>query len=244
MLSDSTNITILLDAVKKASRALVRDFGEISSLQLAHNKLADFVAKSYEKSLGILTRVLNEYKSAYEVISFETPIEKLENNKTYFLISPLSGIQNFERSIPFFAVGAAIVKFSNGSFDIIASAIEAPIMREIFVAEKGGGAWNDNHSGATVGKNRLRVSNRKINEASASFAGKVKLPKVKSLRLFSCPLLEICYVASGKLDLFLLAEQHFAHYLPALIILKEAGGRWKSDEEKIIVSNAEIFEKL
>ena len=67
-----------------------------------------------------------------------------------WIIDPLDGTTNFLHGIPLFAVAIALQRGE----EIVASVIYNPISEELFVAEKGGGAWLDD-------KKRLRVANRK-----------------------------------------------------------------------------------
>ena len=81
MNSISANLNIMIKASEKASKALIRDFGEIEKLQVSKKGPSDFVTNSDLKAEKIIIEELKKAKPNYSIISEEYGIEKLE---TYF----------------------------------------------------------------------------------------------------------------------------------------------------------------
>ena len=72
----SANLNIMIKASEKASKILIRDFGEIEKLQVSKKGPADFVTNSDLKTEKIIIEELKKAKPNYSIISEESGIEK------------------------------------------------------------------------------------------------------------------------------------------------------------------------
>ena len=149
MNSISPNLNIMIRASEKASKVLIRDFGEVEKLQVSIKSPTDFVSSADTKAEKIIIQELLKAKKNYSVISEEIGIINNKNSENIWIIDPIDGTTNFLHGIPHFAISIAL-KSNN---EIIAGVIYDPIKDEMFYAEKNNGAFINNK--------RIRVSKKK-----------------------------------------------------------------------------------
>ena len=149
MNSISANLNIMIKASEKASKVLIRDFGEVEKLQVSIKGPSDFVSNADKKSEKIIIEELSKSRKKYSILSEE--VGEINNSDTdnMWIIDPIDGTTNFLHGIPHFAISIAL-KSKN---EIISGLIFDPIKNEMFYAEKNNGAYFNNH--------RIRVSKKK-----------------------------------------------------------------------------------
>ena len=149
MQSISANLNIMIKAAEKASRALIRDFGEIEKLQVSIKGPSDFVSNAYLKAEKIIIEELKKARPYYSIISEEDGSEKNKDKNNTWIIDPIDGTTNFLHGIPHFAISIAL----KSNDEIVSGLIYDPIKDEMFYAEKDNGAFLNNQ--------RIRVSKKK-----------------------------------------------------------------------------------
>ncbi len=253
---NSPQINLLTKACMKASRSLIRDFGEIENLQVSTKAPGDFVSSSDKKTEKILIDELRKAHPEYGIVTEESGIINKSNTKNRWIIDPIDGTLNFLNGIPQFAISIGYEE----NYEIKCGIIFNPITNEMFFAEKGSGAFLNN--------SRIRVSNKKKIEDALLVTGgpkqssKIKekifqeyvdiSKKVSNVRKFGSAALDMAYVASGRFDGFWQRELNYWDIAAGVIIIKEAGGFINFFEEdkqnplkkNIIASNSNIHEKL
>ena len=163
MNSISANLNIMIKASEKASKILIRDFGEIEKLQVSKKGPTDFVSNADIKAEKIIIQELKKARPGYSILSEEYGIEKNKDKNNTWIIDPIDGTVNFLHGIPHFAISIAL-KSNN---EIISGLIFDPIKDEIFYAEKDHGAFFNNH--------RIKVSKKsEINECLFVAGGKIE----------------------------------------------------------------------
>jgi len=214
MNSISPNLNIMIKAAEKASKILIRDFGEVEKLQVSIKGPADFVTNSDKKVEKILIEELNKAKKNYSILSEE--IGKIENSDkdNFWIIDPIDGTTNFLHGIPHFAISIALRNKS----EIISGLIYDPIKNEMFYAEKDNGAFLNNQ--------RIRVSSKKsLNECLFASGGKKEIKSKLNLRKSGSAALDLAYVASGRFDGYFQNELNLWDIAAGLILVTEAGGK-------------------
>ena len=141
MNSISANLNMMIKASEKASKVLIRDFGEVEKLQVSIKGPSDFVSNADKKSEKIIIEELSKSRKKYSILSEE--VGKINNSDTdnMWIIDPIDGTTNFLHGIPHFAISIAL-KSKN---EIISGLIFDPIKNEMFYAEKNNGAYFNNH---------------------------------------------------------------------------------------------------
>ena len=239
MNSISPNLNIMIKACEKASKIIIRDFGEVENLQVAKKGPRDFVTKTDKKVEKILIEEFSKAKKNYSFLTEENgKIENYDKDKVW-IIDPIDGTTNFLHGIPHFAISVAL-KIDN---DLISALIHDPIKNEMFFAEKNNGAFFNNH--------RIRVSKKnKINECLFVTSGKLNNQIELPIRKTGCAALDLAYVASGRYDGFFQNNLNLWDIAAGLILIKEAGGfindinLKKMKNIKVIASNLDIMSKF
>ena len=239
MNSISANLNLMIKASEKASKVLIRDFGEIEKLQVSKKGPTDFVTNSDLKTEKIIIEELKKARPNYSFISEENGIEINKDKKNTWIIDPIDGTVNFLHGIPHFAISIAL----QSNNEIVSGLIFDPIKNEMFYAEKDKGAFFNNQ--------RIRVSKKnKINECLFATSGVVKSELDLPYRKSGSAALDLAYVASGRYDGYFQNGLNLWDIAAGIIIVKEAGGVIneinlnKHNNIKVIASSNEINQKL
>ena len=241
MNSISPNLNLMIKACEKASKIIIRDFGEIENLQVSKKGPKDFVTKTDKRVEKILIEELSKSKKNYSFITEETGEILNKNKDVFWVIDPIDGTTNFLHGVPHFAISVA-VKY-NGEITI--GLIYDPIKNEIFYAERNNGSFINN--------NRIRVS-KKANLDDCLFASncegiKAIYPKL-NLRNTGCAALDLAYVACGRFDGYFHDKINLWDIAAGKIIIEEAGGKvnsisnYKFNKIDIRAGNPYIYEKM
>jgi myo-inositol-1(or 4)-monophosphatase len=150
MNSISANLNIMIKAAEKASKVLIRDFGEVENLQVSVKGPSDFVTNADKKAEKIIIEELSKSRKKFSILSEETGEIKNSDINNVWIIDPIDGTTNFLHGVPHFAISIAL-KSNN---EIISGLIFDPIKNEMFYAEKNNGAYFNNK--------RMKVSRKKI----------------------------------------------------------------------------------
>jgi len=224
----SPNLNVMVEAVRRAGHSLIRDFCEISSLQVSRKGPGDFVSNADIMAEKNLISYLKEARPDYAFVSEECgELKSEQNSRLKWVIDPIDGTTNFLHAIPIFALSVALM---DGD-DVIAGVIYNPVTNELYYAEKGQGAFL-----MTAGGNRrLRVSGRsrldyallgsnafgdpRNRDIIASFSN-----KVASTRFNGCTTLSLASVAAGQLDAYIACHFKLWDAAAGYLLIKEAGG--------------------
>jgi myo-inositol-1(or 4)-monophosphatase len=224
----SANVTVMIQAVHKAARPLVRDFGEVENLQVSIKGPGDFVSAADRRAEQILRQELSRARPAFGFLLEETGVISGEDRDHRWLVDPLDGTTNFLHGVPHFAISVALERRG----ELIAGVIYDPIKGELFTAEKGAGAY--------LNDRRLRVSGRgdlatcligtgipvldwpgreafgyQLERLSAEVAG---------IRRLGTASLDLAYVAAGRLDGFWEFGLKPWDVAAGIVLVREAGG--------------------
>ncbi len=239
MNSISANLNIMIKASERASKILIRDFGEIEKLQVSKKGPLDFVTNSDLKAEKIIIEELKKARPNYSIISEENGIEINKDKNNTWIIDPIDGTINFLHGIPHFGISIAL----KSNDEIVTGLIFDPIKDEIFFAEKNNGAFFNNH--------RIRVSKKnKLNDCLFVTGGKIKKDIDLSYRKSGCASLDMAYVAAGRYDGYFQNNLNIWDIAAGIILVKEAGGiineinLTSNNNIKIIASSANINSKL
>ena len=254
---NSPQMNIISRACTKASRSLIRDFGEIEKLQVSSKGPGDFVTSADKRTEKIIIDELQKAHPEYGIVTEESGIINSANKKNRWIIDPIDGTTNFLNGIPQFAISIAYEENN----EIMCGIIFDPIKNEMFAAEKGNGAYLNN--------SRIRVSNKKKLSDSLLVTGGPKhssknKEKIFSeyieisrkilfpIRKFGSAALDLAYVACGRFDGSWHRELNYWDFAAGIVILKEAGGfidffdpdNKASLKKNVLASNSNIHDEL
>ena len=241
MNSISPNLNLMIKACEKASKVIIRDFGEVENLQVSKKGPKDFVTKTDKRVEKILVEELSKSKKNYSFITEETGKILNKNRDIFWLIDPIDGTINFLHGIPHFAISVAL----QINKEIIIGLIFDPIKNEIFYAEKNNGSYINN--------NRIRVSKKSnINEclfASNNDGVKSIYPRLNT-RNTGCAALDLAYVGCGRFDGYFHNNINIWDIAAGKIIIEEAGGKvndinkFNINKINIRAGNPNIYDKM
>lgn len=218
-----TIISLMADAVLKASRGLLRDFGEVERLQVSKKGPRDFVSMADKKAEQILIKELQKARPDYSILAEESGVTEGKNKDCRWIIDPLDGTNNFIRSLPIWCISVGLEQHG----EITAGVIYAPLQNELYWAKKGEGAFlNDGN----VDK-RLKVSALKNPDEMMASCGRFDAKTADAImkagyitRFIGSCALSLAYLASGKVDIVLENNAKSWDTAAGIIIVQEAGG--------------------
>ena len=221
-------MTVMTDAVMKAAKSLKRDFGEVENLQVSRKGPGDFVSAADTRAEDILRAALEKARPGYGFVLEESGVVQGSDTTHRWHVDPLDGTTNFLHGIPHFCISVGLEREGQP----FAGVIYDPIKDEMFVAERGKGAYLNNR--------RLRVAGRRDMAECVVYCG---LPHIGrpahrnfltematvmaaagGLRRMGAAALDIAYVAAGRADGYWERALHSWDIAAGLVILREAGG--------------------
>ena len=224
----SAVINVMRNAALKASKGLLRDFGELESLQVSQKGPADFVTAADVRVEQILRSELEHARPGY-CFQMEESGRIDGPDKTHcWHIDPIDGTTNFMHGIPNFCISIALERESQ----LVAAVIYAPVLNELFWAEKGTGAF--------LNEKRLRVAARKSLPDAVIATGipvanwpgqdqfmaelSAMMKSVAGIRRFGSAALDLAYVAAGRFDGFWERNLKTWDIAAGTLLVREAGG--------------------
>jgi len=252
----SANINVMIKAARKAGRSLMRDFKEVEHLQVSAKGPGDFVSRADLKAEEILKEELLEVRPNYGFFGEESKEIKGADPTRRWIVDPLDGTTNFLHGLPHWAISIAL----EHKGEIVAAVIFNPIGDEMYIAEKGGGAW--------LNDKRIRVSGRTqmiemIFATGLPFAGSSDLPTTlqdlarvlpacAGVRRWGAASLDLAYVAAGRYDGYWERNLNAWDIAAGLLLVKEAGGMSCSaypggnslTDGSVIAANGSVFNQF
>ena len=251
----SPQFNLMYRACMKASKILIRDFGEIEKLQVSEKGPGDFVTASDKRVEKIIIGELE--KTEYSILSEEAGFIEGKHKDKRWIIDPIDGTFNFLNGLPHFAISVGYEEKS----EIISGMIFDPIKNEMYFAEKGNGAYLNN--------SRIRVSNKSdfkgacLVTGGPKFTSKIREPILEEYKKISLQVrghirksgsaaLDLAYVASGRYDGYWQRELSYWDIAAGIIIVKESGGYIENIRDKsfdkgkidLVASNSKIHKEL
>jgi myo-inositol-1(or 4)-monophosphatase len=252
----SPHMNIMIRAVEKAARSLIRDFGEVEQLQVSRKGPGDFVTAADHRSEEIIHEELSKARSDYGFLMEERGAGGGKDSEYRWIVDPLDGTSNFLHGIPHWNITIAL-EHKN---EIIAGVIHDPVRHETFRAEKDTGAFMRNK--------RLRVSGRTALDQAVVLSGAPHRARAEmdqfvseyhavqaagiGMRRFGSAALDLAYVAAGRCEGFWERNLKPWDVAAGSLIVREAGGLvgdldGKGDPVKtgnILAANASLYDDL
>ena len=225
----SALMNVMTAAALKAGRGLKRDFGEVENLQVSQKGPGDFVSAADRRAEKTLFEELGKARPGYSFIMEEEGRVNGPDPSHTWHIDPLDGTTNFLHSLPHFAISIALEREGH----IVAGLVYNPATDDMFVAEKGQGAFHNNR--------RLRVSARRdmseaLIAASNPHLGRAKdhprykadlaaiMARATNTRALGSAAVDMAYVAAGRLDAFFARGLNSWDVAAGILLVREAGG--------------------
>jgi myo-inositol-1(or 4)-monophosphatase len=220
-------LNVMVNAVLKAGRGLARDFGEVENLQVSLKGPGDFVSAADRRSEETLIAELRKARPSYSYLAEESGVTEGSDNVHRWIIDPLDGTMNFLHGIPIFAISVGLEREGT----MVAGVIYNPILNELYVAERGSGAFLNDRRMRVAGRSHLAdcviaTGMPQLNRPGQDVFLKELQPimsRVAGVRRNGSAAMDLAWTASGRFD------GYWQHGLSAwdiaagIIIAREAG---------------------
>ncbi len=248
---------VILEAAREAGKIITKGFYDLSPTDFKLKAAHDIVTKVDMMANKKIRSIINKNFPTHDILSEETGLEDNESNRFFWTIDPLDGTTNFSIKNPLFCTA---ISFSKGK-NILLSVIYAPLSEELFLAEKGKGAFlNGKKIRVTKNKNLSevillisRTHNKKSRKSFYRLLNKFQYETLNA-RWFGSASLEMAYLSVGRVGACIFTPPDLTKWdlYPGILMVREAGGQvinFKNGEENfssrgIIAGNAMIIKKI
>jgi len=242
---------IAIEAAKEAGKVLERDFRK--PIKVFYKKDLSLITDMDIRTEKAIIKLIKKNFPSHNILAEEMG-GKIGENYTW-IIDSLDGTTNYVSKMPFFSTSIALFYKRKPILSIVFN----PIGKELYFAERGKGAYLN---GKTI-----KIGKKRILPKSVLALGKgrtkedfIKLQKIlekatgkcRTFRIWGCTSLELCYIASGRIDGYINVGSKPWDYAAGVLIIKEAGGRvtdfkgreWEIKTKNVVASNKEINKLL
>lgn len=218
----------MVQAATRAARSVARDFGEVENLQVSVKGPGDFVSAADRRADRILVEALGRGRPKYGFLTGESGEIKGSDPAHRWIVDSVGGTDNFLHGIPLFAISLALERDG----ELVAGVIFSPVLNELYVAERGVGAF--------LNDRRLRVAARRELGSAVIAIGANDLShpdhpllgsrnggiidETAGLRVSGCTALDLAWIASGRYDGFWRSGVSPWEVAAGMVIVREAGG--------------------
>ena len=261
MALSSALLQVMMDAVRKTARPMLRDFGEVAHLQVSRKGPGDFVTAADIKAEDTLFELLMKARPGYSFLGEERGLIEGTDKTHMWIVDPIDGTTNFMHAMPHFAITVGLQRtHPDGTSEIVACVTYNPVMNEMFWAEKGKGCY--------LNDSRIRLAGRKdlaesLVATGLPFIGKsghaqaikdihAVGQRVAGIRRLGAASLDFAWVAAGRYDAFFERNLKPWDVAAGILLVTEAGGIVTSIEldgdpkngKTIVAGNPDIHAKL
>ncbi len=224
----SALMNVMIAAARKAGRALARDFGEVEKLQVSIKGPGNFVTSADHRAEDIIYRELEKARPGYGFLMEERGAVEGSDKTHRWIVDPLDGTTNFLHAVPLFATSIGLERDG----ELVAGVIYNPVSNELFTAERGKGAFLNDH--------RLRVSARR-NLADALVSTGIPhrgkpghdrfrtdletiMLEVAGVRRTGSACIDLAWTAAGRFDAYWERGIQPWDMAAGILLVREAGG--------------------
>lgn len=228
------HIKVMIDAATKAARGLIRDFGEVENLQVSKKGPADFVSQADMRADKRIREMLAKARPDYAMLTEESGETHGNPNSPYrWIVDPLDGTTNFLHGIPYFCISIGLEKAeAGGKREPVAGVILDVIHNDIFWAEKGHGAFQNNRKLRVSAREKMETALFTAEFLSQQHSGDIThLERTKrvgiqcaGVRATGSAALDLAYVAAGRYDGSWRSYTKPWDVAAGIILIREAGG--------------------
>ena len=242
-----------VEIAKKAGEYLLENFKKDETLFQERGMSKEIVTKYDKESDKIIIDEIEKEFPEHNLLTEESG--KIDKGSEYtWIVDSLDGSGNFADGNPFYSVSIALAKDN----EVILGVVYAPSLDELYVAEKGKGAFLN---GKQIHVSELSDMNKaylvtceggsKSNDRLAGLYKKI-YPGVKDMRKLGSAAIEGGFVSSGRADGYFTLDISPWDVAATVIINEEAGGKvtdfngekWKPEKMDVIITNGKFHDEL
>ncbi len=221
-------LNVMVNAALKAGRGLARDFGEVENLQVSLKGPGNFVTAADHRADETLIAELRKARPNWSILTEESGELPGTDRNHRFIVDPLDGTTNFLHGIPLFAISLGLERDGQ----LVAGVIYNPVLNELYVAERGSGAFYNDR--------RMRVSVRRDLADAVIATGMPSIgraghdvflaelrgltDKTAGIRRCGSAALDLAWLAAGRYDGYWQRGLSPWDVAAGVVIVREAGG--------------------
>jgi myo-inositol-1(or 4)-monophosphatase len=225
----SALMNVMTAAALKAGRGLKRDFGEVENLVVSVKGAGDFVSAADHKAERTLQQELSKARPGYGFLMEEAGAVEGADKSHRWIIDPLDGTTNFLHGLPIFAISIALEREGQ----LVAGLVYNPATDDMFVAEKGQGAWHNNRRVRVAPKTAISQA---LIACGIPHLGKAKehprfktelaavLARAMGVRRLGAAAIDLAYTAAGRFDAYWERDLKAWDVAAGIVLVREAGG--------------------
>lgn len=229
MMHVSQDLKTMIHAAQVAGDGLLKRFGQLGELDVRiKTGPADLVSVADEEAERTTREILGRAQPSFGFLGEESGVTGGSDDAQNWVVDPLDGTTNFLFGTPLWGVNIALVREG----EVVAGVTWLPVLREMFAAAKGGGAWL-NHEPIHVSTRHRLVDS--LLGCGIPFAGKPDHPifaremallsaKCAGIRRTGACSVDMAYVAAGRWDAYWERSLNAWDMGPGIILVREAGG--------------------
>ncbi len=228
---DFSSLTLTaIQAALKAGEILKRGFGTTYEITAKPGR-QNFVTEYDRASEECIISFIKERFPSHSFLAEESGFSNLsETSEVMWIIDPLDGTTNFSRHLPIFTISIAAYEGNQG----LCGVIFHPLTQELFVAEKGKGAYLNGTRLAVSQTNRIEdcllVTSLPYEIKPTPMFNIEQLFQASlggvSLRNFGSAALSLAYIAAGKADALWMYNLYPWDLAAGYLLIEEAGGQF------------------
>lgn len=254
---------VACQAVKKAGQMAKREFDRFDRSTIKLKSHHEIITKVDLKSEEIIISEIKKHFPGHSILSEERGKADKHSN-FWWIIDPIDGTTNFSMHNPLWAISVAVARAENleecrlGQAEIIFGLVYAPVLDEIYLAQKG--------RGAKRGSKKIKVSRIKSGKVLNTFCHGSRQQDIKralayyqhqKLSGFDCrqlgsAALELAFVASGRIESIMIPGANSWDVAAGVLLVREAGGRvtdfqgreWSLSSRDMLATNGLIHSQL
>lgn len=242
---------VAVRAAKEAGEILEKHFGKPKEVSLKRD--ASLITNVDFEAEKIIIKIIKKNFPSHNILSEEAG-GKIKG-KYAWVIDPLDGTTNYAASFPFFSTSMALLYKRNPILGVVFN----PISKELYFAEKGKGSFLNGKRIKIGGQRVLSKAVILINKGRAK-EDFIKFHKIlgtvgklcRTFRFWGSLNLELCYLASGRIDGHIDTGSKPWDFAAGVLIIKEAEGKvtdfkgkdWQINTKNVVASNGKIHNQL
>ncbi|MFA6272587.1 MAG: inositol monophosphatase family protein [Patescibacteria group bacterium] len=245
---------VAIRAAREAGVSLLKRFHNIKSKDVHFKDKHEIVTSEDYRAEKIILNHIRQNFPDHSILSEEGGGKK-RKSEYLWVIDPLDGTTNYSMGNPLYAVSIALFK----NDEVVLGVVHAPYMKELYVAEKGRGAYLNGKklhvsSLSSVGKSMLtychghRAEDRK---RAIAIYGRLKHDG-RDIRQLGAASIELGFVADGRTETIVIPGAHSWDVGAGVLLVREAGGKvtdfkgneWSLKSIDMLASNGRVHSNL
>lgn len=252
--------TVIEQKIKEAGKKLLVEYEKFDRAKVSVKYKGQLVSYADLMSEKIIVSAVRKNFPDHGILSEEMGAEH-HADKYIWIIDPIDGTTNFTMKNPLWCISIGVMKLGQTvqQNELICGGVYAPVMDELFIAEKGKGA---RLNGKKISVSKI-TDDRSVHgycygtkrKDSADIAEKYYSRQVShgnTIRRFGTAALELAYVASGRMESFVAPGANSWDVAAGVLLVREAGGQvtdrnnmaWNLDSSEIAATNVKWHRQI